>query len=46
MGSKESSLKHNSGYRILEIKPNSPLENHLEPFFDFIVDLLTEQTPK
>ena len=34
------------GYRILYVKPNSPFENKVEPYFDFIIDLITEPSPR
>lgn len=29
------------GYRILDVKPNSPFDTKVEPYFDFIVDVIT-----
>lgn len=33
------------GYRILSVRPNSPLETQVDVFFDFIIDVISEKQP-
>lgn len=34
------------GYRIIDVKPNSPLQNKVDVFFDFIIDAIPERKPE
>lgn len=34
------------GYRILGVRPNSPLETQVDVFFDFIIDVISEKQPE
>lgn len=46
MGNKEQSLRKDTGYRVTAVKMGSPLAGQLHPFFDFILDITTEQSPR
>lgn len=43
MGGNQSDISNigtakGEGYRILSVRPNSPLDTRVDPFFDFIID--------
>lgn len=45
-GQSEMSLigtKKGEGYRIMNVKPNSPLDKKVDVFFDFIIDAVPER---
>lgn len=33
------------GYRILSVRPNSPLDSHVDIYFDFIIDVIPQKQP-
>jgi len=38
--------KRGEGYRIMNVKPNSPLDKKVDVFFDFIIDAVPEREPE
>lgn len=36
-------IKKGEGYRIMKVKPNSPLDGKIDVFFDFIIDVIPQQ---
>lgn len=33
-------LQKGEGYRVITVKDNSPFHNKIEPFFDFVIDVV------
>ena len=51
MGGNQSEISNigiakGEGYRILNVRPNSPLDSHVDIFFDFIIDAIPLKQPE
>ena len=51
MGGSQSDISNigtnkGEGYRIINVRPNSPLQKHVDLFFDFIIDAAPLKQPE